>query len=108
MIYSPLTESKEKKTPCIFRVDKIIVLHYHLEICFDEKISFSSFRNIFCLCIEHVCWQGPVAECDLSQILVKKDDSGYGGDDLSLIDDLDSLDDPLPASNIQSNMGQPR
>ena len=55
-----------------------------------------------------MCWQGPVAECDLSQILVKKDDSGYGGDDLSLIDDLDSLDDPLPASNIQSNMGQPR
>jgi len=52
--------------------------------------------------------KGAVAECDLSQVLVKKDDSGYGGDDLSLIDDLDSLDDPLPASNIQSNMGQPR
>lgn len=36
--------------------------------------------------------------CDMSQIVARKDDSGYGGDDLSLIDDLDSLDDPLPAS----------
>ena len=39
-----------------------------------------------------------VALCDMSQIVARKDDSGYGGDDLSLIDDLDSLDDPLPAS----------
>ena len=35
--------------------------------------------------------------CDMSQIVARKDDSGYGGDDLSLIDDLDSLDDPLLA-----------
>ena len=42
----------------------------------------------------------------MSQILVKKDDSGYEGDDLSVIDDLDSLDDPLPASNIPSDMDQ--
>ena len=39
-----------------------------------------------------------MALCDMSQIVARKDDSGYGGDDLSLIDDLDSLDDPLPAS----------
>ena len=39
-----------------------------------------------------------VALCDMSQIVARKDDSGYGGDDLSLIADLDSLDDPLPAS----------
>ena len=39
-----------------------------------------------------------VALCDMSQIVARKDDSGYGGDDLSMIDDLDSLDDPLPAS----------
>ena len=38
------------------------------------------------------------SECDMSQMVARKDDSGYGGDDLSLIDDLDSLDDPLPAS----------
>ena len=66
------------------------------------------FWKYFSVCVLTTCWQGAVAECDLSQVLVKKDDSGYGGDDLSLIDDLDSLDDPLPASNIQSNMGQPR
>ena len=34
----------------------------------------------------------------MTQMAARKDDSGYGGDDLSLIDDLDSLDDPLPAS----------
>ena len=39
-----------------------------------------------------------MALCDMSQIVARKDDSGYGGDDLSMIDDLDSLDDPLPAS----------
>ena len=39
-----------------------------------------------------------------SSVLFKKDDSGYEGDDLSLIDDLDSLDDALAAhshSNIK-------
>ena len=47
----------------------------------------------------------PVGRCsEMSQILVKKDDSGYEGDDLSVIDDLDSLDDPLPASSIQPDM----
>ena len=35
--------------------------------------------------------------------LFKKDDSGYEGDDLSLIDDLDSLDDALAASNMDQH-----
>ena len=50
---------------------------------------------------------GRCSDPQMSQILVKKDDSGYGGDDLSVIDDLDSLDDPLPASSIQPDM-EPR
>lgn len=46
-------------------------------------------------------------QCDMSQMLVKKDDSGYEGtsegDDQSLMDDLDSLDDPLLASSMSDN-----
>ena len=39
----------------------------------------------------------------ISSPVFKKDDSGYEGDDLSLIDDLDSLDDALAASNMDQH-----
>ena len=41
--------------------------------------------------------QPSTASDSKSSVLFKKDDSGYEGDDLSLIDDLDSLDDALAA-----------
>ena len=49
-------------------------------------------------------------QCNMSQMLVKKDDSGYEGtsegDDQSLMDDLDSLDDPLLASSMSDKPGR--